>query len=112
ADNTKSAINNKATLRVISCLLSFLRSAGRGTIPHFEPGIVILKSSGFCLPSTQAKFAASSELPAPVHLATLGYGQSGLVRTAPPSSLREAGISPGAMPFSTHFTSASKTPTG
>ena len=44
-------------------------------------------------------------LPEPLYLATSGYGHSGRVRTALPSTSREAEIDRGAMPFSTHSTS-------
>src|SRR5262245_52161510 len=52
------------------------------------------------------KLAAWSLLLAPFHLATLGYGQSNRVRTAFSDFICEAIIDAGAMPCSTHCSSA------
>ena len=55
---------------------------------------------------TQAKFAASSELPVPFQRATCGYGHSGRVRSTLPLVLWDATSLSGATPFSTHYSSA------
>ncbi len=49
-------------------------------------------SLAFRFVNAHSKFAASSELPAPVHLASRGYGHSGRVRTLLPGSVCEATI--------------------
>src|SRR5205807_3657781 len=55
--------------------------------------------------AAHVKLAASSMLPASLYFATCGYGQSGRVRTTFPSTMRDAMMVEGAVPFSTHSTS-------
>src|SRR5256885_9731962 len=57
-------------------------------------------------PYLQTKFAASSVLPLPVYVATCGYGHSGRVRSTLPLVTRDATIRSGALPCSTHCSSA------
>src|SRR5262245_49710772 len=52
--------------------------------------------------ATHAKFAATSVLPEPFHLATLPYGHSGRVRSPAPLVTCDAMILSGACPFSIH----------
>src|SRR5579862_1517617 len=57
------------------------------------------------------KFAASSVLPLPLYFATVGYGHSTRERVIVPAwSRRAAGKLTGALPSSTHETSASNCP--
>ncbi len=52
--------------------------------------------------ATQLKFAAELLSPVPFHRATVGYAQSGRVRTTAPSTTRFASKRSGVTPRSTH----------
>src|SRR5438105_2209225 len=52
----------------------------------------------FCEGATHVKFAASSMLPAPLYLATCGYGHNGRARSTFPAVMCDAASVSGAFP--------------
>src|SRR6185436_2494573 len=80
------------------------RQSGRNAGHRFHAHVHGLEA-GARADGAHAKLAASSMLPEPLYCATSGYGHSGRVRTAFPSSTRDPRLDAGAVPFSTQVTS-------
>src|SRR6266478_2050327 len=104
-----ASTRNRKRGRILRCCHTLTRSFPRGQQSAFNADNLSYRrfqERRVGYGARQTKFAASSMLPVPLYLATCGYGHRGRVRSTLPSILCDAINWSGALPCSTHCSSA------